>query len=382
MIVRPVRDADWPQLQAFARRHFGPTHLPDRRFHDHWFKTPFGGDLGGETTASESWGGMMLERPDGTMAGALLVIVLPFWFAGQATTGCYLSTGVVEADARDRGLGAALYLWAYRTFPVVLAMAGNAMSAPLNALMGQDLPGVAMRRFLRPNQPGFLDLCRPQDRALVTAPPAPLPAGVSARWVADVPADYDPLWRTVRQGIVCTVDRTAAYLRWRAGAPYVAYRILEIRRAGRLIGLAVCRVQHTPAGPVTRVTDMIAQPADAAAAWTAVAHATADTLLTDFMVVGTTNDHGLRAAGFTDATGADTTSGLDRVPHLLSPVEHRQWTSTFTLGGARPQADPAWRTPAAIYFTKGDGDRDWPTGHDLALLGRETSPVEPYRQTG
>ena len=166
MKVRPIRDADWPRLQDFVRRHFGFSHIPDRRFHEHWFRNPFGDD---------DWGGRLLERPDGSLAGALMVIALPCWFEGRATTGAYLSTGVVEADARDQGRGAALYLWAYRSFPVVIAMSGNAQSAPLNALLGREIPGVAMRRFLRLNRAESLALCRSEDRSGVTGPLAPSP---------------------------------------------------------------------------------------------------------------------------------------------------------------------------------------------------------------
>lgn len=359
MKVRPIGDADWPRLETFARKHFGFSHIPNRQFHEHWFRNPWG----------EGWGGRVLERPDGTLAGALMVIVLPGWFAGRETTLGYLSSGVVEEDARQRGQGAALYLWAYRTFPLVLAMGGNANSAPLNDLMGEAIPGVALRRFLRLNRAACLNLCRPEDRPAVDARPQPRavpPAGVWSCWVADVPADYDRLWRTVREGIVCSVDRTAAYVRWRSRAPFMDYRILEVRRDDRLIGLAVCRNQETPAGPVVRVIEMIAGEADAGAVWSALAAATGEALFVDFMVVGTGQDAALAGAGFLEANDK---SGLDLVPHLLSPVEHRQWSATFTLGGALAQDDASWRRPDALYLTKGDGDRDWPTLFDLERLG-------------
>ncbi len=361
MKLRPIVDGDWPRLEDFVRRHFGFSHIPDRRFHEHWFRYPF-------AAKGEAWGGRLLERPDGSLAGALTVIVLPAWFAGRETRLGYLSTGVVEEDARKEGQGAALYLWAYRAYPLVLAMAGNALSSPLNALMGRDIPGVAMRRFLRLNRPEALTLCPAGEAGKVAVLPAPPPApprSLSADWVPQAPDDYDPLWRAVRDGLTCSVDKTAAYLRWRCGAPYTDYRTLALRSAGRLIGLAVCRYQETPAGPVARVTEMIARPGDAAGVWAAVAEATRDAVMTDFLVVGTVHDTGLAEGGFTEATAGN---GLDRLPHLLSPVEHRQWTSVFTLGGPLALADQSWRSAEAVYFTKGDGDRDWPTQWDLERL--------------
>ena len=154
-------------------------------------------------------------------------------------------------------------------------------------------------------------------------------------------------------------------LRWRCQAPYVDYRLLAIRSANRLIGLAVCRPQETPQGQVFRITDMVARPDDAAAVWEAIAAATSEALFTDFLVVGTTQDDALAHAGFLESS----VQGLSAIPHLLSPVEHRDWTGTFTLGGALPQSDPGWRSADAIYFTKGDGDRDWPTLYDLERQG-------------
>ncbi len=358
MKLRPILDGDWPRLQDFVRRHFGFSHIPDRRFHEHWFRNPFAAE-------GEPWGGRLLERADGSLAGALMVIVLPAWFAGRETRLGYLSTGVVEADARKAGQGAALYLWAYRAYPLVLAMAGNELSAPLNALMGRDIPGVAMRRFLRLNRPEALALCPPGEAGRVSVLPAPPPAparGLSADWVDRAPDDYEPLWCEVRAGLSCALDKTAAYLRWRCGAPYTDYRMLAVRSAGRLTGLAVCRYQETPAGQVARVTEMVARPGDAADVWAAIADATRDAVMADFLVVGTIHDTALAGGGFREAT-AD--NGLDRLPHLLAPVEHRQWTSVFTLGGPLALADQSWRSAGAVYFTKGDGDRDWPTLWDL-----------------
>jgi len=387
MRLRPIGDADWPRLQDFVRRHFGFSHIPDRRFHEHWFRNCFGAGLerGGE--AASGWDGRLLERADGTLAGALLVIALPCWFAGRETTLGYLSTGVVEDDARERGQGAGLYLWAYRSFPVVLAMSGNALSAPLNALMGRDIPGVSMRRFLRLNRTEAVALCRPEGRARAgraIASAVQPPAGLSARWLDHIPSDYDALWREVRAGLVCSLDRSSAYLRWRCAAPYVDYQVLEIRRGGALVALAVCRPQATPAGSVTRIIEMIARRDDGPEAWRAIAAATAGSLFADFLVVGSSQDVGLAEAGFLPA---DQASGLDAVPHLLSPVEHRQWTGTFTLGGALASADASWRSPEAVYFTKGDGDRDWPTLFDLERLGvtpdgAPSLPASDRRQQG
>ena len=45
------------------------------------------------------------------------------------------------------------------------------------------------------------------------------------------------------------------------------------------------------------------------------------------------------------------------------------YAALYVVGGALARDDPCWRAPDALYLTKGDGDRDWPTLFDLERLG-------------
>lgn len=189
---------------------------------------------------------------------------------------------------------------------------------------------------------------------------------MKADWIDGLPDDDDELWHDVRQGLVRSLDRTAAYLDWRRRAHYVKYHTLVVRAGDRLIGLAITQPQVTPAGLVCRVTDAVTRRGDAAVVWRAIAAATAEALFTDFLVVGSSQDAALAEAGF---RASDETNGLGAVPHQLSPLEHRDWTRTFSLGSALPQGNDSWRSTDSVYFTKGDGDRDWPTLFDRERLG-------------
>ena len=52
------------------------------------------------------------------------------------------------------------------------------------------------------------------------------------------------------------------------------------------------------------------------------------------------------------------------MPNLLSPIENRDWSYTFHIGGYLSDLIKK-KYKNQIWFTKGDGDRDWPTPFDL-----------------
>jgi hypothetical protein len=91
-------------------------------------------------------------------------------------------------------------------------------------------------------------------------------------------------------------------------------------------------------------------------------------LFVDFMVIGSCQNTFLTEGGY---LASDEVTELEAIPHLLSPVEQRRWTNTFHMSGHLAKSDEAWRKPEAVYFTKGDGDRDWPTTYYLRNLRKQ-----------
>ena len=299
----------------------------------------------------------------------MMVIVVPAKFGDRIVPLAWISDTAVDDTARKRGAGAALFLWVYKTFPVVGAMSSNEESLPLNALLGLDIPGVKMRRFIYVHDRRTANLCLPAGRpAVLAAAGSPLlPPGddLTTRWTSGLPSDYDQLWARARVRSFCTTERNREYLEWRyLRAPYAEYRLLEMRNRGTLHALAALRFQTTPEGIVCRVLDIIEDGQWATEAWAALADTARQegALFTDFMVIGNDQDANLERVGFLPT---DTETGLEAIPHLLSPLEHRRWSNTFYMGGQLAKENEAWRRPDAVYFTKGDSDRDWPTTHDL-----------------
>jgi hypothetical protein len=362
MRIRKLTDADWLEFVAFGERYFGRTHNSDRGFNEFWFKRD----------SQQGWTGMVLENPEGKIAGVMMFLVTPCWFAGEKQEVAWISTGVVDEASRTKGGGALLYLWGYRNYPIVCALSGNSFSNPINDRLGISIPGVQMLRHVYVNSERALTFCQPGNREHVASFNfQPLPDLSDDYRLADVDSlspDYDALWEKARQDIAFTTDRSASQLVWRyRRAPFINYRFWQVTRGNALVGLIVVRMQETELGLVCRIVDFIADPDHAPEVWMqALSAATqANACFTDFLVIGNTCDTSLLAAGFQPANEQ---TGLDALPNLLSPIEHRQWSGTFHVGGRLAKSCEAWRKPDALYFTKGDSDRDWPTEYELKRI--------------
>lgn len=356
---RLLTDNDWPQFALFAEKHFAGFLHNDRLFQEHWFRTP----------RSDGWAVRILEDSQKGIVGAMMIIIVAAKLGAQDTLLAWISNAAVDDSLRSQGVGAFFYFWVYKTFPLVGAMSGNEISEPINDALGIKIAGLKMRRFIFVHDARALGLCLRQSRSAVLdahfSPLKPLSIKLTVRWSDNVAPDYDQLWRRFSQKIYCTTIRDRQYLEWRyLRAPYVNYRLLEMRCDSKLHVLAVVRFQTTPEGVVWRVLDFFADEEWATEAWILLSQTAKKerALFTDFMVVGSTHDKYLGDAGFLIA---DETTGLDAIPHLLSPVEHRKWSNTFHLGGCLAENDRAWRKADAVYFTKGDADRDWPTAFDV-----------------
>lgn len=371
MKIRPITDADWPAFASFAAENFGASHTNNRAFNDHWFRRS--GIAPDTDRKLNGWTGLMVEGSDGAFVGAMMMIVVKAWFAGEAVPMAWISTGVVNEDGRALGAGAGLYMWIYRNFPLVGGLSGNAFSMPINNLLGQDIPGLTMRRFIYVHGANAVNLCLPESQAEFNAvhfdATNETGSSIQSRWSTAVPDGHKDVWAAFRDTVVCTTNRSPEHLQWRfADEPYLDYRFLDLHDGNRSRGLAVVRFQTTPAGLVCRIVDFMADPVFATDCWRQVATACADAgaLFSDFQVIGTNQNEALQKAGY---LSPDDVPALGALPNLLSPVDHRKWTNSFHMGGSVAKKNQSWRSPDAVYFTKADSDRDWSTPYDLETLG-------------
>jgi hypothetical protein len=360
--IRQFKDEDWPKFCQFVSENIEGRHCIDKKFNEHWFKT----------LRYDGWSCMMLEALDGHLAGIMMFIIVPVWFAGQEHQMAWISTTAVDSESQVRGAGAMLYLWGYRTFPIVGGLAGNENSNPINDQLGQKVDGIYMRRYLYLHTPKVAELCLPKHQNIIKSlsfsPKILVPYILMAQPTEHIPLEYDTLWSEFREKLVLTTNRDRRYLEWRyQSPPYIQYQYLEMRADNELKGFSVIRIQETPKGQVVRVMELVAKNGWENTAWQAIlAYAeAAGALFTDFQIIGTCYNQSLENAGFLESTE---TNDLSAIPNLLSPVAHRQWSRTCHIGGRLAKKNQSWCSPDKVYFTKGDSDRDWPTDYDLKQL--------------
>lgn len=367
---RSFRDDDWGQFQSFCKEHFGPTHNDSREFNRYWFKT--GREPG--------WSIQALVDDEDLIRGLMAYILVDAKFGQDTLPLAWISSTAVEDFENERGAGARLYLWIYRHFPLIGAMSGNENSEPLNKTLGQDIDGVSMDRYIKVHDiEGSARLCTQEGRRKILDfnwEAGPVSNNLRSNWLQHPPADYDVLWARFRETVYFTTERNASYFNWRyATNPYISYRFLEMRdRTNVLRGLAVIRPQPTPEGTVWRIMEFLADDEVAPQAWAHISQCATErgVLYSDFLVIGTRQNAHLREAKF---HLANSSTGLEALPNLLSPVDHRIWTNTIHFGGKMAKADQRWRSPEAVYFTKGDSDRDWPTAFDMTLIDPKTGKI-------
>ena len=278
---------------------------------------------------------MTLQSDNGKIHGIMMLIIVPIWVDGKISTMAWISTGVVDEIYQKKGLGASLYIWAYRKYDLVGALSGNEKSIPINNKLGKSKKNVYMRRFLVIHQSNVSLLCQNNNNINYSQFIKKYKLLSDAKFinVDKIPSDYTSLWESFRKNFYLIVNRDCDYLIWRyLKAPFIKYEMLELRIKNRLEAFAIVRIQNTKFGSVMRVMELICNFRLSDLIWNNLCHYSAENgnLFTDFFAIGTCYDKFLEKVGFTNTY---LSKELESIPHLLSPIEIRKWTNTFNLGG-------------------------------------------------
>jgi hypothetical protein len=363
MKYRDMTDADWPIFIAFAEENFVASHPIDRMFIEYWFRR-----------ADGSWSIQLAQRDDSSIAAVNMMVEAPGRLCGVKTPLTWMSTAIAAKDAQSTGIGGQLLFNAHRTLPLACCTCANEKTLPINETLGLDFPGLMMRRFVCLITPECLQIVKKESRnqAKHILKPLMSPDNTDLQrvWTNVVPDGYEELWEAFSEHLFCLVERNREYMNRRyIDVPYQNYHLLAIRdRAEKLNGLSIIRFHSTPYGECARIVDFMALPGSETDVWRHTLHACFEkkSLYADFIIMGTGQDLSLLEAGFTLATDQN---GLEDIPNLLSPIDYRRWSYTFHISGTLPREHDGWRENDKVWFTKGDGDRDWPTIYDLNRLG-------------
>ena len=360
MEFRDMTDADWPLFVSFAEKNFVDSHPIERDFMDFWFRRDDG-----------SWTIQSAFRENGQMAAINMMVEAPGRIGNIRVPITWMSTALAEDDAQEIGIGGQMLFHSHRTLPFVGCTCANAQTLPINEALGLDFNGLKIRRFVRVLSKKCLQIVKEDCRNLVENKIGTLQypenKNLNRTWSEAVPIDFDELWNMFSSKLTCLVERNFQYIKRRyLNTPYIKYHLLVIRSlTHELHGLTIVRFQSTPFGKCARIVDFVARPGSETDVWRHTLHACLEKncLYADFFVMGTGQDSSLNESGFSMETESN---GLEGIPNLLAPIDYRRWTYTFHISGTLPRLIDDLRINNKVWFTKGDGDRDWPTPSTIA----------------
>ena len=360
MNFQEMKDENWQQFVTFAEKNFVSSHPTDRIFNEFYFRRPDG-----------SWSIQLAMRDNGSISAVNMMIEVPGRLGNVKLPLTWMSSAFAENDMQNTSVGGLLLFRSHRTLPFVACSCANTKTLPINEALGLDIHGLNMRRFVYVFTSDCLQIVRQESRKKIKNTLKPLKTlsnnDLHRQWVNIMPDDFDELWKEFSETLSCVVERSHHYMDRRyVNAPYQDYHLLSISDGNdKLQGFSVVRFQQTMHGECARIVDFVARPGSETAVWLHILHACMgkNCLYADFIVIGTGQDWSLKNAGFTLANDQN---GLEDVPNLLSPIDYRRWSYTFHISGTLPRTLDGWREKKKVWFTKGDGDRDFPTPENIA----------------
>ena len=354
-ILRRAVDSDWPSIKKLFKLNGITSHLDSFIFNKYWFNT----------SAVNEWNIFLVEDDSSSVRGIMMMIEAPVLLFGSSCIIGWISTGFVDQFKINSTFGAKLYLTIYRKYDLVGALCGNHNSSPINNLLGNSVLDLSMVRHLFVNCEGAFNICSKEKFALLNdKSKLAHKENYEVHKLTTIPSDYSDLWNSVKINFDFIVNQTSDYLKWRyIDAPFLDYSIVQLRKDKKLIALIITRIQSTPVGRALRILDIIVEKKHANNVVKEIGQFASDNnyMFVDFFVIGSYFNKSFKDAGFYNSEDDDI---VNNIPNLLSPIDCRQWSGNFNVGGLM-MSDINWNNPERILFTKGDGDRDWPTTNDI-----------------
>ena len=345
-----------PPLRAFLARVYRPDYILCRD--EELFSWQFGEAADGGSSAFR----LKLARLGDEIVGCLGYIPVEVSLGGRIMRGAWVVNWMVDPLRRRLGLGPLLMREVTSRFDVALNVGPNRDARDLLGRMGWTDFGELVRHVCVLDVRAAGALTRTGElRWPLEAAPQPggeLPQGTTVESVRRFGDDATRLWDEVWGQRAAGTRRSAEFLNRRyAEHPHFNYRLFELRRRGRLAGLAVYRVEDVQGASarVGRIVELVSEPEAARCLLRAVL---ADALsrgvaALDFFCSSGRLSALLTREGF--LPGEDEAAA--QLPILFQPIDwRRQGISFMAYLRNTPGADGLrdW------YVTKGDGDQDRP----------------------
>lgn len=216
-----------------------------------------------------------VAREDGRALGQYASMPVRLWWGGREVDASWGMDVFVRAEARGKGVGAALFTTWSDNVQVALGLGLTPSSYGLFRKLRYDDVGpvpfyfrpldarALMRRRLGPGLGDVAGLAVAAGLALWRPERRRSSPGVAVRRVERFDEGADALWERARGGYAMCVRRDAAYLDWKyARCPHRAYDLREARRGADLCGYSVSRHEDYRGARLGWIVDLFTAAAD------------------------------------------------------------------------------------------------------------------------
>jgi len=355
-----MQERDWKLFQSFAKKNLVKSFILNKHFNKFWFK-------------KRNWS-IYIKKSQNKIYMLNMFIVLKAQYLKRKINLCWASTGISIFNSKITGIFGLSMLHLNKIFPILIMACGNKNSLPINESLGKSLDNLKLRRFIFTNNLDCLKLVKINKRKIFkkrifSKKKINKNSQLIQKLENRVPKDLNILWYKFSSNLTLSIIKNYQYFKWRyEKAPYQKYYFLTFRDKikKRLLGVTVIKFQKTKFGICSRIVDFMSfNSAISEKIWqgTITECMKKKSLFIDFIVFGTREDKSLRLSGF--ILVKDKLKEI--VPNLLSPIENRDWSYSFHIGGYLSNLINK-KDKNKVWFTKGDGDRDWPTPFELKRM--------------
>ncbi len=352
-----MQDKDWKIFQSFTKKNLVKSFITNKRFNKFWFKR-------------KKWT-IYIKKTKNKIYMLNMFIVLKAKYFKKKINLCWTSTGISLTNTKAKGIFGLSMFHLNKIFPIVVMACGNKNSLPINESLGKNLNNLKLRRFIFSNNLKCIEMIKINKRKIYKKEIFAKQKIIQnyeliQKLENKVPKDLNTLWGKFSSSLSLSIIKNYRYFKWRyERAPYQKYYFLTFRskKKNQLLGISVIKFQKTKFGVCARIVDfMSSSSALSKKIWqgTIVECMKKNSLFIDFIVFGTKEDKFLKLSGFVLIKE----KFKEIVPNLLSPIESRDWSYSFHIGGYSSNLINK-KYISKIWFTKGDGDRDWPTPYEI-----------------
>ena len=357
-IFSQMKNKDWKNFNKFTKEKLVKSFISNKKFNKFWFYK------------KKNWSVQIMKRSDETISLINMTINTRCKFINKIIPFTWASTAYADKDVRSKGVFGLMMYNLNKKLPLLGLSCGNKNSLPINQAIGKEINGLKkMRRFIYVSNKKCNQIVQKKYRNLLnkffyknnTREDKKIFNSISKF----APKDLGFVWNKFSKKFTLCIYKDYKYIKWRyESCPFQKYSFLIFRDSKKkLLGLSIIRFQKTSYGECARIVDFISLPKYEKKIWDETINICVkkNVLFIDFIVVGTAQDKNLFSSGF---LLADDKNNLNKIPNLLSPIEYRDWSYSFHIGGYLAKKTN-WNFKNKVWFTKGDGDRDWPTPNDI-----------------